>query len=240
MKFILLARQRSGTGFLTSLLNSHPDIKCYSDERVEFIPFLKENQGLNLKYDHLHIDEIDLSSFKIIHLLRKDLLRLTISQFINKNKKLVGRPTPHIYSDPSPDKINIILREEGYFGPKAKRYLANAIPQKHKPIPFSIDLDELCLRMQQNINMTLPWYQKYKNRSLHVYYEDLTSNQSVDRLPTEINLSICNFLNVSDYPLSTVMLKVNPYDYSELVLNWSEVLSVGKDLQQRYLDSITS
>src|SRR6056297_1454219 len=30
-KFILLATQRSGTGFLTSLLNSHPDIHVYPE-----------------------------------------------------------------------------------------------------------------------------------------------------------------------------------------------------------------
>ena len=50
MKFIIYGYMRSGTTMLTTMLNSHPQLKCYAEESVNVLPSLNNNEGINVKY----------------------------------------------------------------------------------------------------------------------------------------------------------------------------------------------
>lgn len=90
--FVILAHQRSGTHMLASLLDSHPDLRCYDELAViginkrnlilgrKDIFKLKENEGFILMYSQFlrlakkNPDFINcIKKAKIIHLIRENL-----------------------------------------------------------------------------------------------------------------------------------------------------------------------
>ena len=99
MKFIIYAWMRSGTTMLTTMLNSHPDLHCFAEESATVLPTLNANQGINIKYPHLQDKEIIklAENYKIIHVIRTNLLNLAISNYINDHKEQTKTPTAHIF-----------------------------------------------------------------------------------------------------------------------------------------------
>jgi len=104
MAIIILGRQRTGTTLLSSFLNSHPDLNIEGEilhpTRVKAggLTVLRnmnnEKWGFNLKYNHTgEWIFSNMKYFKVIHVIRKDLLMMAISSIINTNKKQYKRPS---------------------------------------------------------------------------------------------------------------------------------------------------
>lgn len=106
--FVIIAHQRSGTHLLASLLNSHPDLRCYDEVYltnrhkmplgIKDIRKLKANEGCILMYTHFiresskNIEFIDfISKAKIIHLTRKDIDKHIKSLFKKRNAESEGK-----------------------------------------------------------------------------------------------------------------------------------------------------
>ena len=94
MKFVITAFQRSGTMMLSSFLNSHPDLTVYGEGKFSTLSKIKNGEGINLKYSQFEAEKIDevLKDFKIIHLIRKNLFNLALSNVINLNKEKYKKP----------------------------------------------------------------------------------------------------------------------------------------------------
>ena len=114
--FVILAHQRSGTHLLASLLNSHPDLRCYGEvslsHRRKTLPLgwknlykLGKNEGCILMYTHFLRKESKNKNFikfikkaKIIHLTRintknhlKSLFKKRNAKFETKKAKVVQK-----------------------------------------------------------------------------------------------------------------------------------------------------
>ena len=116
MKFIIYGYMRSGTTMLTTMLNSHSQLKCYAEESVEVLPSINDYEGINVKYPHLRYGEIKkyLDNYKIIHLVRTNIFNTAISNYINTNKEKTKTPTAHIFSTKNleDDNIYYLTKEE--------------------------------------------------------------------------------------------------------------------------------
>ena len=105
MAIIIFGRQRSGTTLLTSFLNSHPELKIEGEilhptrqvrgAGAKVINNISNQYwGFNLKYNHVsNWITSNFSKFKIVHVLRRDLLSMAISSIINTNKPKYKKPS---------------------------------------------------------------------------------------------------------------------------------------------------
>jgi len=104
MAIIIFGRQRSGTTLLTSFLNSHPELKIEGEilhptrqagGNGRIINNISNQYwGFNLKYNHVsNWITSNFSKFKIVHVLRRDLLSMAISSIINTNKPKYKKPS---------------------------------------------------------------------------------------------------------------------------------------------------
>lgn len=229
MKFILIANQRSGTGLLTSSLNSHPDINvlsefkfisnqkkisCLKDPELQynnpyiFYQNIKDNFSFNLKYNQINNPKI-YKNCNIIHLIRKNNFHKSISQWINEHKNITNRT--------------------------AYEYLGNDSIYNTK---FKIPKKELIKYITKNKNNTKKWLDILNSNKgfynvLTLYYEDLIdikkSNNEITYLTQVTSEKICKFMNIGYQTFYTEQKKkLNPIDYQNYILNWNII----KDLEK--------
>ncbi len=213
MKWVILATQRSGTVFLTSLINNHKHLKCYNEYKFlnnklknhnEYYNNMSNNTGFNLKYNHVTVNNI--KDLNVIHLIRKNVFKSSISQWINTHKKITKR--------------------------ESHSFKGNNIYD----IKFSIPYNDLVFIIRNRILEIKKWinYSKKFNNCLTIFYEDLIDKKLSNRKKTIMNKNtqekICNFLNVKSQTMSSSMKKLNPTDYENYILNWNEL----KKLKEKY------
>lgn len=92
--YMILSTQRSGTHLLATLLNSHPKIACYGENREKLPELLKSEgkiRGRIVMYNRFkgYRSRNDINKIKIIHLIRNpfDVAR---SRWVNSQKKFPG------------------------------------------------------------------------------------------------------------------------------------------------------
>lgn len=220
---------RSGATMLTTMLNSHPQLKCYAEESVNVLPTLNDKEGINVKYPHLQPGKIKdyADQYKIIHLIRTNVFHTAISNFINDNKELTKTPTAHIFSE-NKDLYYLTNQE------KHDKQVPKANRRYHKDIEkdkIYVDVNFVMKSMQyihQQVNDQLDILRDHTN-VLTLTYEELTSNDTdIKKLDTSFSNKICNFLEVEPYEMYTSTMKVNNSKYEKYVSNWDELKQLKK------------
>ncbi|MCC5929324.1 MAG: sulfotransferase [Cyclobacteriaceae bacterium] len=214
-KFIILCHPRTGSTWLHTLLNSHPNIssigemnkenKTYSDIKKNGLNYLTKNLpksikavGFKIFFEYLSdqnnswlLQEITLDkNIKIIHLSRNNLLRMYVSLAIANytgNFSTVYHNTKHNFKN----KIEI--------DPE------NCITYLNKIMEFE---KELLLRIKNH-------------ELLNLSYEDLESDTH-----NKIN-TILNFLQVKQYNCYSLLKKQNNDDLDKIIANF--------DVLEKYL-----
>ena len=235
MKFIIYGYMRSGTTMLTTMLNSHSQLKCYAEESVEVLPSINDYEGINVKYPHLRYGEIKkyLDNYKIIHLVRTNIFNTAISNYINTNKEKTKTPTAHIFSTKNleDDNIYYLTKEE-----KHNKQFPLANRDSHK----NIDRDKIWVDTQyvksqiENIHTQITNQTEvlgnHKNL-LTLTYEELTQgDKDVKNLSSEISDKICKFLNVNVENMYSTTMKVNNSSYEKYISNWDDLKSLKEML----------
>jgi len=237
MKFIIYGYMRSGTTMLTTMLNSHSQLKCYAEESVNVLPSLNNNEGINVKYPHLKPGEIKnyLNDYKIIHLVRTNTFNTAISNYINSNKDKTKTPTAHIFSTDKLEEDNI------YYITKQEKH-NKQFPYANKKYHKDIDKDKIyvnsdyvrthMIHIQNQIKQENQTLGNHEN-VLNLTYEELTkNNKDVNNLDSTISEKICNFLGVDFEDMYPTTMKVNDSRYEKYISNWDEIknLIVSEDL----------
>lgn len=237
MKFIIIATQRSGTILLTTFLNSHPDLNVYAEESLKFANNLPHNYGANLKYNQLNI-KVDLSRFKVIQLIWKNLRNLAISRIINKNKKKFKRPA-HIYPSSKLEDAQILISDTNRRRDEFINRLPESIESRVSKEPILIDVEALDREMMHVSQEVVLWNNKLKDQALTIYYEDMCSDQEISEMPIEVSNKICNFLNIKTSRLTSKLKKVNSSNYEEFIVNYKEIRNINDELCSTYLSAIS-
>ena len=224
---------RSGTTMLTTMLNSHPNLKCYAEESADVLPTLNENEGINIKYPHLAPGEITslADSYKIIHLVRTNVFQTAISNYINDNKAQTKTPTAHIFS--KNENLYYITKQD-----KHDRQIPKANRQSHKNIETDkiiVDYNyvkDAMYRIHNNINKQIEYLNGHPN-VLTLTYEDLTSNgNDITTLDSDISTQLCDFLGVTRYDMYCTTMKVNDNRYEKYIANWEELQSLRELIEE--------
>lgn len=210
-KFIVLTRSRTGSNFLVSLLNSHPEIEAKGEllRRQHEMSFKQLiDKGLSSKDEHVNtagfkmfyyhpigIDRsetwkmlTDITELKIIHLKRKNILRTLVSRkFAEQND---------IWHQTATKK-----------DPKKKKKCV------------SFEVEELEMGFSRTRRMETQGDVKFKNhRVWEVYYEDLVKD------PEKICEQAFEFLEVSStWSPSSPLIRQNPESLSDLICNFDEL-----------------
>ena len=228
MKFIIYGYMRSGTTMLTTMLNSHSQLKCYAEESVDVLPSLNDYEGINVKYPHLKHGEIKnyLNDYKIIHLVRNNTFNTAISNYINDNKDKTKTPTAHIFSTDKLEEDNIyyITRQE-----KHNSQFPQSNRKSHKDInkdKIHVDksyVGDMVKIIKQKVDDQILILGNHKN-VLTLTYEELTENdKDVKNLDSNISEKICKFLGVNVEDMYATTMKVNNSKYEKYISNWDEL-----------------
>ena len=233
MKFIVYGYMRSGTTMLTTMLNSHSQLKCYAEESVSVLPSLNDNEGINVKYPHLKNGEIKnyLDDYKIIHLVRENVFNTAISNYINNNKEKTKTPTAHIFSTDKleDDNLYYITREDKHNRqfPKAKRKFHKDINKDKIRVEKGAIIGEMNA-IREQINNQSRFLANNKN-VLTLTYEELTKNdEDVKNLDSNISKKICNFLDVDFEDMYPTTMKVNDSRYEKYISNWGDIKELNE------------
>jgi hypothetical protein len=213
-KFVLFLVGRVGSTYLTTLLNSHPDILALSEEIKDmdknaqldwtrkFLtpPLITQHavRGFNVKL--VHIGNMDAFSDLlreqdciIIHMVRRNRVKAVVSR-INGNR---------------------LYEKTGMWG---------LFDEKKRLPPFEIDLqqfDEYLKHREQVDNELEAYVNQLGLPVLKIYYEDLMADES------EFLKNIFNYLEVRPYPVKGKTLKITSDDLRKDILNF-------EDLRSRY------
>jgi len=198
----IVSHQRSGTHLLGSCLDSHPDVS-YVDEIFlhkrfqdlsSVLRFVSKFDGhericVDAKYNQISkpVEEF-LKRIRVIHLVRRDIKRMYFSDLLHR-----------FYNVRGTTEERLLL------------YQKIAMSRKELPeIPFN----------QKGFNRYLEQVENGRQKygylgGLTLYYEDLTSNESITSLPEESTRKICEFLGIEYHPLTTSRIKFSPIKIPE-------------------------
>ncbi|MFN3917678.1 MAG: Stf0 family sulfotransferase [Flavobacteriales bacterium] len=210
-KFIIITRSRTGSNFLISLLNDHPNIHALGEEyskigskstqRIWNQIFCKKPKNIHLvgfKLFYYHpLDSEDKSVWEIIqkdpeirliHLTRKNLLRTYVSREIAKKTDVWS-------SNESGGKL---------------------ISKEQKKIELNIS------HCMADIENTINWQNTFKNRFenhkiLEINYEQLSNDTH------KTMHEVFDFLETAQHPVTSELKKQNTESLSELISNYAEV-----------------
>jgi len=207
-KFIIISYSRTGSNFLVSLLNSHPNITCGGELLGKVTPnpdyskllnniFNSPNKTQGFKLFHYHpmnvennqllFDTIQADkSIRIIFLERKNLLKRYYS-LLKANQTKVWKVT-------NPKDIT------------------------HTKSKISIDITKLI----QTINSVTKYENLYKqmfreHKHITIQYEDIENNY------TQTCMKIFRFLDLRKHAAIGNTIKQNPGNLKDLIENYSEL-----------------
>ena len=209
-KFIVVCRSRTGSSYLSSLLQSHPQIRMYREKfkRLNgrktqdiwdeiYINRRKEIHAVGFKlfyYHPLDCEEkhvwnkvLDDRSIKIIHLTRNNLLTGT--------------------------SVLAVARKTGVWTIHSKKSPpGSTIPLKHRKLHVDVgdlmNFFERTKRIQNKIRMRLRRHSLFELEYEHI--ESMTND-------------IQDFIGVDQSPLKSHIVRNNPEQLEELILNYQEI-----------------
>ncbi len=225
-KFCILTTQRSGSAWLVSLLDSHPQIKAFyeiflahwagDDFIVSFPNYQKENAGLRPWITFKYLNELDrypgeheTIGFKIMYnqLGRHPEI---LAKLVADNYKIIHLVREN-YLDIAISSASMV--QNGLIHSKTD---VNAKPVTLEPSSLlkSLSRQEGFFNLAQLILKTLPL------PKLQITYQDLCQDQRAT-----LNL-LTNFLEIpnSEYILSSDRKKVNKGSYRQKIANYEQVM----------------
>jgi LPS sulfotransferase NodH len=211
-KFVLFLVGRVGSTYLTTLLNSHPDILALSEEIKDFDkntqldwarkfltpPLISTHavRGFNVKLIHIgdpdaFADLLREQDCKIFHMVRRNRVKAVVSR-INGNR---------------------LYEKTGMWG---------LFDEKKRLDPFEIDLQQFdeYLKHREKVDSDLEEYvNQLKLPVLKICYEDLMADEA------EFLKNIFNYLEVRPYPVKGKTLKITSDDLRKDIINFEELRS---------------
>lgn len=192
--FTLLAGQRSGTHLLATLLDSHPDLRCYEEVLLRTLAYDERNAALGEKHPLLmkgHEGGIVMyNHFVAADEDTKD--RIVENKIIHLTRNL-DNMVYSLYGINHKDKFNVksfYKKEKEIFVPKPpERWVENK--------------KEDIRTMRRKAFKRIP---DDKN-VFTISYEKLTGNESIEGISKEKATPVCEFLGVKPYKLTTEFRK---------------------------------
>lgn len=220
-KFIVLSTQRSGSTWLIDKLNSHPQIKAYSE--------LLKDDGIG----YPKFGELDFpfyNQFKVVN-KNKDALKQYLNELYS-NGETVGFKLMYNQHDSYPSIIDYVsnndikiihLYRKSILDTYISKVVAAQSQQYHRigttesdDLSVLIDIPTFMAFLDKSI-LQLNKFKKLYKDSLEITYEELISNKNTFK---ELQF----FLGVKQSKLKSSLKKIIKTDKRDLIVNYQEVL----------------
>lgn len=229
-RYLIIASIRSGGTLLSHALDSHPMIYCHRGEvvhgqnpirKIAPSPIAALDAVLSFHGYGANIAKVTWEQF---HNIKDDLHKLNLDGvillyrrnplrvYVSEQVRLadIENNDTATHSFKSRNKTNVSINPE-----TARNYILNYLVQLHEKQP---ELDAM-----DNI--------------LTVSYEQLTLEYN--QIPRSTGMALCKFVGVGYTRLHYDLAKRNPYDLSDLIINYQEVYNFFKFSQPNYLEYLT-
>lgn len=218
---LIIAPTRSGGTMLTTAMSNHPEVFCLRGEPLNVGMEWKGMVGTPLRdvmllraighqwgykvgmakltYQQAHplvVKWIVDERVMIIHLMRRNILRMAISQVINGNLD------------------------------KAPGYKAHSFTATGEPVVVSIDKRILVehLNREKDDRARFAELLGGMNHIELVYEEIANGGPEVDLFPEATSDTVCDFLGITRTPLKTMLHRINRVPLSKIVANWGDIV----------------
>ena len=224
--FIVVTGNRTGATFLCHCLSNHPQVFCHRSEtmhqsdtwRVRF-PEMPAKQLLDAM---LHQERYDASGCKLLYrqLLAKEVWRYVMSEkvsllFLTRRNLLKQAVSLWIANNKVPGHPLHTVAAVGLL-PKIE------IPPR--------DLLKYCKGLTTEEASARKQVKRSKLPVLFLNYEELSNGgRHTNTIPMLAARRICDFLEVTAYPLRTLTHKVHQPGLSGVISNYNEVLEAFRD-----------
>lgn len=204
-KFIILFSGRSGSSYLKSVLNAHPDVHCdgeFSYRTEDQLSELENVHNFDFQASGLKVRLIEIldrnellkymytNNVKLIHLYRDNIIKHTLSRYI---------------------AVRVLHKKRGIY---------NITNKKHRVTPLTVDLfsflNDLITRLEVERDLH-SFCVSYENK-IQIKYEDLCISKPIETLE-----KIQSFLGVEILSLETDMKKTVPDDIRLAVKNYDQL-----------------
>lgn len=222
---VIIANVRTGGTFLAHCLSNHPQIYCDRDEPLHatgiwrrvfgiirphvILSIILHQEGYlasmcKLQYGQSRYfgvwDYLMRCKAKVIHVIRENALRQTISLMINK----------HVRSG----QID--------FHPQQSFVLAG------QPIKISLKPDSVLKHIGDIVKADAEMTQRIVDSGLphmQLTYADIVGGEGIQAhcIPDATEERLCKFLAVAPCPLYSELRRINPYPLAEMLENWEEI-----------------
>ena len=241
-KFVVLSLQRSGSTYLISSLNNHPNIECSGE-------IFKRNNPLRIilpEHSYSHSENESIKS-RLMHFFnRSKLTSLHMSKIYNsQNDKVIGFKLMPRQIRKFPESIRYILKNKvkilflyrsNYFNRfvsiqrAAKTGVYGSKKAVEDTIRFKIDTKLLIgnlNKIEEETNKMLSLAKQAEHMAIQ--YEDFFGKAN-----QQIGKEICAFLQVEDLPLQSPLKKIINNSLSEIIINYDEVEETLKNSKYKH------
>ncbi len=240
-RFIVASKQRSGTGFLETLLNAHPNIFCTGE-------LLLPDRGDS--FPRLWLEAIRKEDKYLVHKHAANLFRQYFNRFY------AAHDEPHVGYDIKYDQFNTLAKLEDLLAEYSvkmihlirRNYLKTYISllvniekqsrgrkahdlKKYDPIRIRINTDERLHNELAKRKREIEYFAEFLPKhfeTLTLYYEDFFDNSEESQtMKPEVLHSIFSFLGEGRerYDLESPIRKTNPSRIEDIIVNYDELVS---------------
>jgi LPS sulfotransferase NodH len=247
-KAIILTSQRSGSTFLASCLDAHPQIRCYG-EVLNGSSYMPPKVLLNYKYPTKAYRYIAAGGWNPVAIL-KTYFRSTVAPVIvvQAMYNRIDKRSVRRYLQENTDIRIIHLRRDNLL----KQYVSKALlsrkrgtkerpwqPHVAKPVPpVSIYISpQKAIEAMRQVSAYFDEFEGFlsKHRKIELVYEQMINGQ---QLTVGAWSALSELLEVEPAEnVSSVLVKMNPSDLRPMVENYEEVAEALKGTEfERFLD----
>lgn len=230
-KFVILFEGRTGSSYLLSILNAHPQIRAYGEELVRL-----KNAGFDAQEEWIRraLTPYMLSRHKAIGFKTK--LRDIAAQ--DRFKDLLEELQPTIIHMQRRNRVKVAISEvnANLLHEKIGKYNAESIGERLPPHRIELDDFRYALTLREDLDsQLLKFVHSMSLETLDIFYEDIL-------LDKEATIKkIYNTLKVKYKPASAVTVKNTSDNLRESIVNLDELKNAYLGTQyEPMFDEITS
>jgi LPS sulfotransferase NodH len=214
-RFIILFVERAGSTYLTTLLNSHPDIKCVT-EKLDGLKIEPDGKNAQLEWTNNYLSPPIIGPDRAIGFKTKQVDILDPTGF----KKILQKKKCRIIQLQRKNSVKAVISTINAKRLWEKSGNWNLLKETDRRPPMVVDPDEFASLLElrekwdQDLNKLVG---EIKLPTLKIYYEDLLEDEN------EFINKILNFIRVEHKPIQGKTIKHTSDNLKNVIINFDEL-----------------
>ncbi len=222
-RFVILFVERAGSTYLTTLLNSHPEIRCVT-EKLDAIKQEGKGAQAQLEWTDKYLTPPFIGSNRAIGFKTKELDILDQQGF----QRILAQKNCRIIQLQRQNTVKAVISTINARRLHDKSGSWNLLKESDRRPPMEVDLDEFdqLIKLREKWDQDLEAYvQQLDLPTISLFYEELLEDEAV------LVSKIFNFLEVPHQPVKGKTIKNTKDNLREAIINFDE-------LRAKYANSV--